>query len=80
MAEPSPQRVIPMLSYEDAGRAADWIAEAFGFRETGRWVDEDGTVSHVNMELGGGVVMLGHPSAAYQGPRRRAENCEHARR
>ncbi len=48
MAEPLAQRVIPMLSYEDAGRAADWIAEAFGFRETGRWADEEGTVSHVN--------------------------------
>jgi len=29
------QRVIPMLSYEDVGRAADWIAQAFGFEETG---------------------------------------------
>ena len=28
------QRVIPMLSYEDAGGSADWIADAFGFRET----------------------------------------------
>jgi hypothetical protein len=25
---------IPMLSYEDPARAADWVAEAFGFRET----------------------------------------------
>ncbi len=30
------QRVIPMFSYEDVGRAADWIAAAFGFTETGR--------------------------------------------
>ncbi len=58
MAEPT-QRVIPMLAYEDAGRAADWIAAAFGFRETGRWKDPDGTVSNVNMELGDGVFMLG---------------------
>jgi hypothetical protein len=29
------QRVIPMFSYEDVGRAADWIAAAFGFTETG---------------------------------------------
>src|SRR5713226_5949286 len=79
MAEPT-QRVIPMLAYEDAGRAADWIAAAFGFRETGRWKNPDGTVSNVNMELGDGVFMLGHPSADYQGPRRHAEVCEHARR
>jgi uncharacterized glyoxalase superfamily protein PhnB len=43
--------VIPMLSYEDPARAADWVAEAFGFRETGRWADADGRVTHVNMEL-----------------------------
>jgi uncharacterized glyoxalase superfamily protein PhnB len=80
MAEPIAQRVIPMLSYEDAGRAADWIGEAFGFRETGRWADDDGTVTHVNLELGDGVVMLGYPSADYQSPRHHAEVCEHARK
>jgi uncharacterized glyoxalase superfamily protein PhnB len=45
------QRVVPMFSYEDVGRAADWIAKAFGFEETGRWSDESGRVTHVNMEL-----------------------------
>ncbi|HUQ22509.1 MAG TPA: VOC family protein [Gaiellaceae bacterium] len=74
------QRVIPMLSYEDVGRSADWIAEAFGFTETGRWNDDAGRVTHVNMELGHGVVMLGWPSADYQNPRHHAETCEQARR
>jgi len=74
------QRVIPMLSYEDVGRSADWIAEAFGFTETGRWSDDDGRVTHVNMQLGGGVFMLGWPSADYESPRHHAETCEQARR
>ena len=74
------QRVIPMLSYEDAGKAADWIAEAFGFQETGRWSDDDGRVTHVNMELDGGEVMLGYPSADYRSPRRHAQECEQARK
>ena len=74
------QRVIPMLSYEDAGKAADWIAEAFGFQETGRWSDDDGRVTHVNMELDGGEVMLGYPSADYRSPRRHAQKCEQARK
>src|SRR2546426_12709772 len=60
------QRVVPMFSYEDVGRAADWIAKAFGFEETGRWSDESGRVAHVNMELDGGMIMLGYPSADYQ--------------
>lgn len=74
------QRVIPMLSYEDVGRSADWIAEAFGFTETGRWRDDAGRVTHVNMELGGGVFMLGWPSADYQSPGHHAKTCEQARR
>ncbi len=71
--------VIPMVSYEDAGAAADWLARAFGFEEVGRWADGDGTVTHVNMKAADGMVMLGHPSADYQSPRRHAESCEAAR-
>jgi PhnB protein len=74
------QRVIPMFSYEDVGRAADWIAEAFGFTETGRWSDDEGRVTHVNMELDGGMVMLGWPSADYRNPKHHAEECEQARK
>jgi uncharacterized glyoxalase superfamily protein PhnB len=72
-------RVIPMLSYEDVARAADWIAEAFGFRESGRWADAHGRVTHVNMEIGGGMVMLGNPSPDYRSPRHHAEVCDLAR-
>jgi uncharacterized glyoxalase superfamily protein PhnB len=74
------QRVIPMFSYEDVGRAADWIAQAFGFTETGRWVDDDGRVTHVNMELDGGMIMLGYPSADYQSPKHHAEVCDQAQK
>jgi uncharacterized glyoxalase superfamily protein PhnB len=74
------QRVVPMFSYEDVGRAADWIAQAFGFTETGRWSDDDGKVTHVNMELDGGMIMLGYPSADYQSPKHHAEMCEAARK
>lgn len=74
------QRVIPMFSYEDVGHAADWIAEAFGFTETGRWSDDDDRVTHVNMELGGGMVMLGYPSADYRNPKHHVQECEQARK
>jgi len=73
------QRVVPMFSYEDVGRAADWIADAFGFEETGRWSDDDGRVTHVNMELGGGMIMLGYPSPDYESPRHHAEGCQQSR-
>ncbi len=42
MAKSFAQRVIPMLSYEDAGRAADWIAGQRQYRaedvEGHRWM------------------------------------------
>jgi PhnB protein len=74
------QRVVPMLTYEDVGGAADWIAEAFGFEETGRWTDKEGRVTHVNMELDGGMFMLGFATPDYQSPKHHAEVCESARK
>ena len=74
------QRVVPMFSYEDVARAAAWIAAAFGFEETGRWSNESGRVTHVNMELDGGVIMLGHSSDDYESPKHHAETCEQARK
>lgn len=54
--------VTPMLSYEDPGAAADWLCRAFGFAEASRLTEDDGRVSHVELRLGGGAVMLGSPS------------------
>ncbi|HET8873083.1 MAG TPA: VOC family protein [Gaiellaceae bacterium] len=73
------QRVVPMLSYEDAGRAADWICRSFGFEEVERFGDER-TVTHVTLKLGEGIVFLGNPGPEYRGPRKLAESCEAARR
>ena len=53
--------VTPMISYEDAGAAADWLVRAFGFRETMRYTEDSGKVSHVELEIGDGTVMLGSP-------------------
>jgi PhnB protein len=75
----SEQRVVPMLSYEEVGPAADSIVEAFGFEEVERYEDER-TVTHVTLKLGDGTVYLGNPGPDYRGPRRLAETCEAARR
>jgi uncharacterized glyoxalase superfamily protein PhnB len=73
-------RVTPMLSYEDAGAALDWLAKAFGFRERLRYEEPDGRISHAEMELDGGLIMLATPTSDYQSPRRHRENCEQARK
>ena len=75
-----PQRVFPMIAYEDAGAAADWLCEAFGFTERGeRYMTEDGMVGHAELELGGEVVMLATPNREYQSPKRHRETCDAAR-
>jgi uncharacterized glyoxalase superfamily protein PhnB len=73
------QRVFPMLAYENAGLAAEWICKVFGFRETERFHDGVGTVTDVVLELDGATVIVGHPTDAYQGPRRHAQACALAR-
>lgn len=78
--DPKQVSIVPMLSYEDVAGAADWLVRAFGFRERERFTEEDGTASHVELELGTGLVMLGRPGLDYQSPRHHAEVCDHARR
>ena len=78
MSEPP---VIPMLAYADAGRAADWICRAFGFRETERFTNATGTVTDVVLERpDGATVLVGHPNDAYEGPRAHADHCAAAAR
>ena len=78
MSEPP---VIPMLAYADAGRAADWICRAFGFREQRRFTNATGTVTDVVLERpDGATVLVGHPNDAYEGPRAHAEHCAAAAR
>jgi uncharacterized glyoxalase superfamily protein PhnB len=38
-------QIVPMLSYEDVGAAADWLVRAFGFEEVERfdWEVRSGT-------------------------------------
>jgi len=70
-----------MLAYADAGRAAEWICQAFGFREVERFSASDGTVTDVVLERPDGArVMVGHPHDAYEGPRAHAEHCAAAAR
>ena len=71
--------MIPMLTYEDVGAAADWLCSAFGFRPSGeQYRDEEGRVTHAELAYGDGEVMLGFASTDYRGPRRHAQECEQA--
>ncbi|HEX5365599.1 MAG TPA: VOC family protein [Acidimicrobiales bacterium] len=53
--------VSPYLYYEDGDAAIDWLVRVFGCRERLRVPKPDGRFGHGEVEIGGGVVMLGSP-------------------
>ena len=61
--------VTPMISYEDAGAAADWLARAFGFEETLRYTGEAGYVNHAEMRLGDARIFMGNPGEGFRNPK-----------
>jgi PhnB protein len=75
------QRAVAMVSYEDVAMAIDWLSKAFGFRERGeRFTNDEGRVTHAELELEGAAVMVGWPGPDYRSPARHAESCDDARR
>jgi uncharacterized glyoxalase superfamily protein PhnB len=61
--------VTPYLYYPDVAEAIDWLGRAFGFRERGRLVADDGTITHAEMSIGAdGVIMFGSPGPRYGAP------------
>ena len=77
------QTVVPMLAYEDAAAAIDWLERAFGFRENPdeRYTEEDGRVTHAELDAGdGSVIYVANPTPDYVAPRRHREECEAAAR
>jgi PhnB protein len=63
-------RITPYLLYEDVASALAWLAQAFGLKERMRMPGPDGKISHAEMELDDGVVMMGCPGPDYRNPKR----------
>ena len=61
--------VVPFLTYEDGIAALEWLAEVFGFTEKARFMSPDWRLSHGEMSIGEGVIMLASPSPNYEGPK-----------
>jgi len=62
------QAVTPYVLYRDVAGALAWLSHAFGFRETLRFTEDDGRVSHAEMEVGSSTVMLGQPGGGFRNP------------
>lgn len=74
------QRIVPFIGYEDAARAIEWLGRAFGFREDrGARYEEDGAVTHAELELDGAKIYLSTPPG-YASPKTLRAESESARR
>jgi uncharacterized glyoxalase superfamily protein PhnB len=51
--------VYPILRYQDAHAAIDWLCQAFGAEKLLVVPMEDGSVRHAELKLGNGAIMLG---------------------
>ncbi|MBW3536714.1 MAG: VOC family protein [Actinobacteria bacterium] len=67
--------VVPMISYEDAVAALDWLASTFGFHEQTRMENDDGSIGHAEMTIGDGLIMLAEPTPDYESPRHHRDTC-----
>ena len=76
------QTVVPMVAYEDAAAAIDWLTRAFGFREDpDERYTEEGRVTHAELDVGDGtVIYVANPTPDYVAPKRHREECEAAAR
>jgi len=61
--------VVPILVYEDVGKAIDWLCDTFGFRERLRAGAPGGRVAHAQLDIAEGAVMLGREGAEFRPPR-----------
>ena len=59
--------IVPILIYEDVGRAIEWLCEAFGFSEHLR-VERDGIIGHAQLAVAEGAIMLGRHGGPYRVP------------
>jgi uncharacterized glyoxalase superfamily protein PhnB len=61
--------VVPILVYEDVGKAIDWLCDAFGFKERLRAAIPGGSVVHAQLDVADGAVMLGRQGGEFRAPR-----------
>jgi uncharacterized glyoxalase superfamily protein PhnB len=61
--------VVPILVYEDVGKAIDWLCNTFGFKERLRLTLPGGGVIHAQLDIAEGAVMLGRQGGEFRPPR-----------
>ena len=57
--------VVPILVYEDVGKALDFLTRAFGFMERLR-AEWGGSISHAQMDIGECAIMIGKQGGPFR--------------
>ncbi len=60
--------VVPVLVYEDVETAIGWLCETFGFRQRLRVAGRDGRISHAQLDVAEGAIMLGRAGGPFRPP------------
>lgn len=64
--------IIPALRYKDAPAAIEWLCNVLGCTKHAVYANEDGTIAHAELALGGGMIMLGSAKDDEHGKRFRS--------
>ncbi|HEX3767845.1 MAG TPA: hypothetical protein VHT72_05675, partial [Puia sp.] len=70
--------IVPMLTYENGIAAMDWLCRVFGFMEKTRWLDSEGKLTHGEITMNEGIIMLANGNLDYESPMRHRQNCTRA--
>lgn len=61
--------IVPILIYEDVGAALAWLCGAFGFVERLRVPGPGGAITHAQLTVREGAIMLGRRGGPFGSPR-----------
>ena len=61
--------VVPILVYEDVEKAADWLCDTFGFAERLRAARPGDSVTHAQLTVDEGALILGRQGGEFRPPR-----------
>lgn len=62
-------RVSPYLNYEDTTAMLTWLERAFGLEQRHAVRNENGEVTHAEMQYEDGIVMVGSPGGEFRNPK-----------
>ena len=60
-------RIIPALRYRNGQAAIDWLCKSFGFEKKMVVPGDGGRITHAELVLGNGIIMLGDMETEYGG-------------